>query len=284
MGGCMSGEAGRHRSRTESSNSSMMESPRRSYEVIRNQANSSREGSPSRSSSDTSRQFEESLIEIQQDKSEEEWKAIYENYIIEELEEQKNKAIRNGLNKINKYEQNAMRWQEEDRNTFKDFQEAFKTDIKEINGIFIVKSDALEGGGTYKNGINIDNGQIIGIKNFKWNTNSWYSSEIVYNQLRLVLDHARKDISQFDITNWKGSEIANIHTKYTLNLFVPEETNFMTFKAGEDGFIALAGTQTAQSKFYLLAQHPKAFKGKQVRSITVRRLSDGEINIDYEIA
>lgn len=58
----------------------------------------------------------------------------------------------------------------------------------------------------------------------------------------------------------------------------------MTFEAGTDGFIALTGTETAQSKFYMLAQHPKAFKEKQVRSITVRRLPRERINIDYEIA
>ncbi len=54
------------------------------------------------------------------------------------------------------------------------------------------------------------------------------------------------------------------------------------FKAGEDGFVALAGTCTAQSKFYLLAQHPKAFPGKEVTSITVIRGPSSIIDIDYE--
>ena len=75
-----------------------------------------------------------------------------------------------------------------------------------------------------------------------------------------------------------------------MKLFFPEERipngkikkGKKTFLAGTDGFIALAGTEAAQSKFYLLAQHPKAFPGKEVTSITVMRHSNEQIDIEYD--
>ena len=69
-----------------------------------------------------------------------------------------------------------------------------------------------------------------------------------------------------------------------VNLFFPIERRSngrvkKTFPAGTDAFIALAGTPTGQSKFYLLVQHPKAFPGKEVT-----RHSDGQIDIKYQFS
>jgi hypothetical protein len=61
-----------------------------------------------------------------------------------------------------------------------------------------------------------------------------------------------------------------------------DELGERKFLADTDAFIALAGTPTGQSKFYLLAQHPKAFKDKKVTSITVIRQVYSMIDINYE--
>jgi hypothetical protein len=98
------------------------------------------------------------------------------------------------------------------------------------------------------------------------------------------MQKAKKDSASFDLKNWRGEWIINESTKRTAELFLPSGTNKRRFKKGSQEFIALAGTETAQSKFYLLAQHQKAFGKKEVTSITVKRQSDGHIQINYRYA
>jgi hypothetical protein len=129
--------------------------------------------------------------------------------------------------------------------------------------------------------IDLDNGKIIGYRNEAKSTQTWHLSDIIYNQLLFILKKAKKDISQFDLKSWYGFNITNKNTKsmaeYTLGY-----KNRKTFKASSKEFKDIAVTDTAQSKFYLLAQYPKAFKGKKVTSITVERYADGQIDIEYE--
>jgi hypothetical protein len=105
-----------------------------------------------------------------------------------------------------------------------------------------------------------------------------------------VIQDSLQNQSDSDLKCWYDNFVNNEETKKTAELFFPEERDIdgsvkegrKTFLAGTDAFIALAGTPTAQSKFYLLAQHPKAFPGKEVTSITVIRYSDGQIDIEYQ--
>jgi hypothetical protein len=97
-------------------------------------------------------------------------------------------------------------------------------------------------------------------------------------------------MSEFDLKCWYGNTISNEETIKTAKLFFPEERDVdgsvkegeKTFLEGTDAFMALAGTPTAQSKFYLLAQHPKVFKDKKVTSITVIRQVYSILDINYE--
>jgi hypothetical protein len=196
------------------------------------------------------------------------------------------KAIRNGEKKLKQYQQEFSKWQGKDRdNTFDAFQRDFENTIIHIqDGIFFVSSRAKEGEGSYTNEIDIDTGKITGIHNFKKATKNWHFSEVIFNQLQLVMQKVQKDIVSFDLKNWIGEHIENQETRSTVDLFLPAGTDEHTFEKGRDEFLALAGTPTAQSKFYLLAQHQKALGQKEVTSITVERLLDDDdidININY---
>lgn len=271
MGGCMSrGDAGRSSS-TERLRSSRIENPRRSRDFIRDRANSSRDAS-----SDPTRPY-----------------AWNHEQIEEKIELTCTQAIERGKRKMQRYQEEAKRYQKEDRDTLEEFKNAYRTTIcegKPNSCVYFVRSENYPELGVFENIIDINSGKIIGDSNHKQNTNDLDLSEIVYNQVQLIPEKARNP-SGFDFKCWFGRNIRNADTLHIVDLFFPKEIGEdrlvkerkKTFQAGTDGFIALAGTETAQSKFYMLAQHPKAFKGKQVRSITVQRLPREQINIDYEI-
>ena len=115
-------------------------------------------------------------------------------------------------------------------------------------------------------------------------------SEVVFNQALLALKEAGKDILQINLKSWRGKYIINENTQNVVKLFFPEERGEngviqegkRTYRDGDDAFIAIAGVETGQSKFYLLAQHPRAFKRKKVAVITVERKLGGPIRITYE--
>jgi hypothetical protein len=250
MGGHWSSEVGRS-SRTERSNSSEVEGHRHHRDFIRDQTNKHRERC--------------------------------------------NQAIERGRNKMKKYQQQAELYQNKDRDTFEQFKKDFESiiiseDVSSAAYIISRKNDH----GTYQNKIDVKNGKFIGGMNdhqkHKKNSNEFSLSEIAFNQICLTMEDLNMEMSKFNLKCWYGVCVTNEETKETVKLFFPEERgpdgkikkDSKTFKNGEDGFIALAGTPTAQSKFYLLAQHPKAFPGKEVTSITVIRHSDGRIDIEYK--
>jgi hypothetical protein len=203
-------------------------------------------------------------------------------------------AIERGEAKWQKYQQEAEEYKNKDKDTFEYFEANFDNNvIKLANYIVVVKSYSRNISGTYENEIDVKNGIIKGIYNRYFPPKSEEKldfSEVVFNQLRLAMGELSMEISRFNLKCWYGNEIINENTEKAAELFFPEERGSdgkikegrKTFEAGEDGFIALAGTPTGQSKFYLLAQHPKAFPDKQVTSITVIRHSDGQIDIEYQ--
>jgi len=202
-------------------------------------------------------------------------------------------AVERGRAKMERYQQEAKYYQNKYKDIFEKFQKTYETVIfkdKFNKGVFSVESKDWSRTAEYKNSIDIGKGQIIGNSNSKENTNDLHFSDVAYIQLQLALQKAGKDISQFNLKSWYGKKIRNVNTKNVVKLFFPEEIGEdglvkggkKTFKAGSDEFTALAGTETAQSKFYLLAQHPEAFPGKRVTSITVIRHPNKEIDIEYK--
>jgi hypothetical protein len=174
------------------------------------------------------------------------------------------------------------------------FDWTFETTIEEDTankGIFTLTSKDIIGRGYYGNKIDVNEGQIIGGGNYKRSTKNWHLSEVMYAQLQLALKKAGKDLSQFDLKSWYGMNVTNEETKLVAERFLPQEETERAFEAGSAEFAALAQTPTAKSKFYLLAQHPEAFGGKEVTSITVKRvfergghkLREPQIDIVYAI-
>jgi hypothetical protein len=197
---------------------------------------------------------------------------------------QRREAVENGERKLNKYQKEFEQCQTKEKDVdsrLDAFEKYFETCTSENStGIFRVLSK-IKGKreAPYINEINTNNGEIRGLSNFKNSTKDWHLSEIIFNQFQLVMKKANKDIASFDLKNWRDKQITNESTMNTVELFLPVGTNEHTFEKGSEGFIALAGIQTAQSKFYLLAQYQKAFGKKEVTSITVKR---GQVNRPIE--
>jgi hypothetical protein len=210
---------------------------------------------------------------------------------LNETEAARAQAIEKGRAKMQKYQQEADCYKDKDRDTFNDFINKFVSGINSKEYVLNIKS-VHASYGIYNNNIDVENRKILGMLNFPVpdSKEKFHLSEIVFNQLCLAMEHLDKKVSDFDLKCWYDNIVNNEETKKTAELFFPEEKGSdgkikegrKTLKAGEDGFIALAGTPTAQSKFYLLAQHPKAFPGKKVTSITVIRHSNGQIDIEYQ--
>jgi hypothetical protein len=194
-------------------------------------------------------------------------------------------AVRKGEEKLQEYQKEFKGRRKKDiDSTMNAFHHDFATSIAEDpeeRGKFIAVSQAREGEASYMNIINTNTGEIRGLYNDKCSTEDWHFSEVVFNQFQLAMHAAKKDIASFDLKNWRGERLTNEQTKRTVALFLPNKTNKCTFEKDSQGFIALAGTETAQSKFYLVAQHQKAFGEKEVTSITVERQSNGDIHINY---
>lgn len=258
MGGHWSGEAGRP-SRTEKSDSSRVESPHRCHDFIRH------------------------------------WWCCGFNTNRPDAygyEQMKLVAIERGIGKMIKYQQELEIHQNEDRCTFKEFKMIFEENISELENNIVKITSLNDFYGKYENKIDVENGKIIGIDNYQYANckAKFHFSEIVFNQLCLAMKYLNMEMSEFNLKCWCSNTIANEETKKTAKLFFPEERDKegkikegqKIFKAGSDGFIALAGTPTGQSKFYLLAQHPEIFKDKKVTSITVIRYPDSTIDVNYE--
>ena len=258
MDGFFSGEAGQP-SRIEKSNLSKAESSRRSRDFIKDQSKSLHE------------QKECNL---------------------------KLESIEKGKIKISKYQQQEIAYQNKDKDIFEDLDKKFCTTKYKDEDRFDIRSECNIG--LYHNAFILDNDKLIieeiynrRFENNKTENNNgikFYFSDAVFKQTLLFLEDAKKDLSQINLQKWISKIIINRETLNVAKYFFPAakgpdgmiKGGSKTFKAGTDGFIALAGTPTGQSKFYLLAQHPKAFPGKEVTSITVIRHADSHIDIEYE--
>ena len=108
------------------------------------------------------------------------------------------------------------------------FQRTFETKIAEEpdrKGKLIAVSEANIGEGSYTNIIDMNEGKIIGVANYKRNTKNWYLSEVVYTQLQLVLQKAGKDISQFSLKSWEDMHVINKNTLDIVKQLFPKGEN-----------------------------------------------------------
>lgn len=125
-------------------------------------------------------------------------------------------------------------------NTLKAFQDTFETVIQpEKDGWFQVRSHDSTGGGNYNNYINIAKGEIALMINFKKNTKNLFLSDVMYNQLLLVLSKAEKDIADFDLKKCTAS--------------IPLDPEAKAIK---------------KAITYFLEQHQEAFPNKKLKKIT----------------
>jgi hypothetical protein len=188
-----------------------------------------------------------------------------------------------GRAKMREYQQEAEHYKNEnkDKETFERFYEDFDTRIHHKDDIVQVSSQSYRYG-SYKNKIDVKNGKIIEDGNVSWNPfnyNKLNVSDIIFDQMCLAMKWLGMKMSKFDLKYWNDPDIEDTDTLKVVKLLLPEKRDedgsvkeeAKHFLAGTDEFIALAGTPTAQPKFYLLAQHPKALPGKEVTSITVKR-------------
>ncbi len=207
MDGHWSSEVGRS-SRTEESNSSRVESPRRIRDFIRDRANSSKE---------------ESHISHRPDACDDEQK---------EYEQKKLEAIEIGKIKMHKYQQKSELYQEKDKDIFEDFGKKFQNTVHKDKDKFSIQSynSSL---GRYNNTFILDNDKLIiqGDSNARYknaeienNTETEiYCSDVIFNQALLFLNDTGKELSQVNLQNWIDKYIINQKTLDVVELFFPEE-------------------------------------------------------------
>src|SRR5689334_21788154 len=107
---------------------------------------------------------------------------------LDNIVEARAQAIDRGRTKMQKYQQEAERYQEKDKDTYKLFKKSFKTYDPSVSKkeITILSISSL---GRYMNKIDVKDGKIIGKTNDHYLNNKekreFHYSEIVFNQLRL---------------------------------------------------------------------------------------------------
>lgn len=159
----------------------------------------------------------------------------------------------------------------------------YQRDIMESVDIekgFTVMSYDQAGKGLYDNIINVEVGEIIGINNYKNNTENWHLSHVIYNQIILVMKEVGKNILGFDLNSWYDHSIDNEDTKNVALKWL-HGSREESFEEGSEAFNELINTQTGKSKKYLTDQNPEDFPGKRVTSIRVILRSNKKIDIDY---
>jgi hypothetical protein len=157
------------------------------------------------------------------------------------------------------------RWLED--NLIERFQRTFKTEIEQnswYKGRFIIKSEDKIRRGKFSNEIDVNEGVIRGLINYKYDTDDWYLSDVVYAQIQLALKEAK--ISQFVPTKWSSDNVVNEWTAPAAADFVRSIETAHTFQAGSKEFAAIAQTAIAKSRFYLLKDH---FPSREIKSITI---------------
>ena len=141
----------------------------------------------------------------------------------------------------------------------------------------------------YINYIDIKDGKIRAKSNFRDSNsdaktgsgNPLPNSEILYNQLLLVLRHQQIDPSTFNLTQVIRENISNEETRNTLNCCtktysdVPSANKrIYQFVKGSEEYYAILGTPNAYGILYLLKQHPSVFGKKEITRIEVKKHRD----------
>ena len=161
-----------------------------------------------------------------------------------------NQAIEMGKNKMEKYQQQAKIYQNEDRDTFEQFKKDFESTIsikKFANRATYIISRKPDCAMSISE-IDVINGKITGEiydhQKSRENRNEFNLSEIAFNQIRLAMEDLKREMSEFNLKCWYDVCVINKETKEIVKLFFPEESgpdgkikaDRKTFKAGEDGF------------------------------------------------
>lgn len=128
----------------------------------------------------------------------------------------------------------------------------------------------------YKNSIDTTNGIITAEYNYrdrdaKRSGEPLSNSEILYNQLLVVLRDQQIDPSTFNLTRVIRK---NIYTTETYNTLCCLRNHNMpsvsySFSKGKDGYYAILGTPNVYGTLFLLKQHPCLFGKKEITSIKV---------------
>ena len=130
----------------------------------------------------------------------------------------------------------------------------------------------------YKNSIDITNGIITAEFNYrdrdrdaKRSGEPLSNSEILSNQLLLVLRDQQIDPSKFNLTRVIRKNIYTSETYDTLCCLRNHNKPSVSygFSKGKDGYYALLGIPNVYGILYLLKQHPSLFGKKEITSIKV---------------
>jgi hypothetical protein len=155
--------------------------------------------------------------------------------------------------------------------SLQEFKNAFETSIDYITtNRFEIISDSTEG--FYHNTIDLGRGKIIGKMNRRDSGNR-HLSDTVYNQIVLASKKAGKDISEFDLKSWYGSNITNKET-----LKIAKEVGDGTYVPGDEAFHKILDSQAGKSKKYIASDH---FPDKEVTQLRIITTEIDTVDIEY---
>lgn len=156
------------------------------------------------------------------------------------------------------------------------FNNAFHTTINDKGeGKFEVDSESIGGyrtGGVFRNMIDIEEGKINGLANWRF-AGEWHLSDVVFHQILRVLHEKEMNISQFDPKCWEGNNIANSSTKEIL-----DEVGEGTFYPNSRQFRRLLNSEIGSSKKYFLEAH---FPHKQIIHIITNLNNENTFDVMF---
>jgi hypothetical protein len=142
---------------------------------------------------------------------------------------------------------------------------------------------------TYRNSINLEKYVITAKRNFrihdrkKGYSEPLHNSEILYNQLLMVLKEQKIDPPYFNLKRVIRDKVINEETEATFMLCAPplgqdhsqsQEKVTYQFKKGSDEYHAMLGTPNVYGVLYLLKQHQGTFGKREITSIEVEPFYD----------
>ena len=101
------------------------------------------------------------------------------------------------------------------------------------------------------------------------------NSEILHNQLFLVLKEQKIDPPCFPLQRVIQEAVTNQETRDTLRLFAPqfgdhsEEESMRRFEKGSNEYYSMLGTPNVYGILYLIKQHQDIFGKREITSIEV---------------